>query len=248
MTAGNADGGVGRPEARLQLALDVASLGASLALVSVLRSRVARVEVGTPLLIHSGLPAVEIVRSVLPEGVTMVADTKICDAGKRIAGDAFAAGADVVTVAGAAVDEPTWRGVLEAALALPTVPGTVMVDTVGWPAPAAAPGLRGLVRMAQDAGVVVEDPCPPAQAPAAAIFGIVRGVPDRGAPMDVRYLVAGQVVGGLVEPALKAGFAVVIVGGVVSDADDPSAVWARLLRRGGHGGGGMTVGAMTVAP
>ena len=47
--------------------------------------------------------------------------------------------------------------------------------------------------------------------------------------MDVRYLVAGQVVGGLVEPALKAGFAVVIVGGVVSDADDPSVVWARLL-------------------
>ena len=66
--------------------------------------------------------------------------------------------------------------------------------------------------------------------------------------MDVRYLVAGQVVGGLVEPALKAGFAVVIVGGVVSDADDPSVRLGPPAGRGGHDGGGMTVGAMTVAP
>ena len=99
------DRGAPRPEARLQLALDVASLPGSAALASVLRSRVARVEVGTPLLLHSGMSAVEIVRSVLPEGVTVVADTKICDAGKRIAADAFAAGANVVTVAGVAVDE-----------------------------------------------------------------------------------------------------------------------------------------------
>lgn len=71
------------------------------------------------MLVHSGLAAVEVLRSVAPGGVTVVADTKICDAGGaggRIASDAFEAGAAVVTVAGAAVDSPTWRGVLDAAL------------------------------------------------------------------------------------------------------------------------------------
>ncbi len=91
------------------------------------------------------------------------------------------------------------------------------------------PGPARLVRMAQDAGVVVEI-CvhrPKRQPPP--FSALFEEFLTAGAPMDVRYLVAGQVVGGLVEPALKAGFAVVIVGGVVSDADDPSVVWARLL-------------------
>jgi 3-keto-L-gulonate-6-phosphate decarboxylase len=229
MTPGGPGAVAGRPESRLQLALDVPSLSASLALASVLRSHVARVEVGTPLLLHSGLPTVEIVRSVLPAGVTVVADTKICDAGKRIAGDAFAAGADVVTVAGVAVDEATWLGVLEAARAAPAGPGTVMVDTVGWPAPAAGPGLRAMARMAEDAGVVVEI-CvhrPKRQPPP--FPSLFEEFLSAGAPVSLRYLVAGQVVGGLVEPALKAGFAVVIVGGVVSDAGDPSRIWASLV-------------------
>jgi 3-hexulose-6-phosphate synthase len=219
----------GRPETRLQLALDVPSLTTSVALVSVLRARLARVEVGTPLLLHSGVPAVEIVRSVVPEGVTVVADTKICDAGKRIAGDAFAAGADVVTVAGAAVDEPTWRGVLEAAGAAPAAPGVVMIDTVGWPAPLAGAGLRALARAAEDAGVRVEI-CvhrPKRQPPS--FPALLEEFLAAGAPADLRYLVAGQVVGGLVGPALRAGFGVVIVGGAVSDTSDPFSVWESLL-------------------
>ena len=228
MTPTGGEQSANRPEARLQLALDVPSLRASLALISLVRSRLARVEVGTPLLIHSGVPAVGIVRSVLPEGVTVVADTKICDAGKRIAEDAFAAGADVVTVAGVAVDEPTWWGVLEAAGGAEGGRRAVMVDTVGWPAPAAGPGLRALAGMARDLGVPIEI-CvhrPKRQPPTfPALFGEFR---DAGAPTEPCYLVAGQVVGGLVRPALSAGFGIVIVGGV-SDAGDPSGVWAGLL-------------------
>lgn len=218
-----------RPEARLQLALDVPSLARALALASVLRSRLARVEVGTPLVLHSGVLAVEAVRSVVDLSCTVVADTKICDAGRRIAEDAFAAGADVVTVAGVAVDGPTWRGVLEAAATRPGAPGTVMIDTVGWPLPSAGAGLRELVQMASDTGVVVEICIHRPKHLASPFAELLKGYLVAGAPTGLPYLVAGQVVGGLIAPALRAGFGVVIVGGFVSDASDPSSVWASLL-------------------
>lgn len=50
-----------------------------------------------------------------------------------------------------------------------------------------------------------------------------------GAPSDRPYAVAGQVVSGLVAPALRAGFGVVIVGGAVSESDDPGRAWSSLL-------------------
>ncbi len=88
MCADHLDGGTANaPEARLQLALDVPSLAASLGTVCALRPRLGRVEVGTPLMLHAGVAAIELVRSVLPPGVRVVADTKICDGGNRIAAE-----------------------------------------------------------------------------------------------------------------------------------------------------------------
>ena len=57
--------------------------------------------------------AVEWLRGELGPARTVVADAKICDTGARIARDAFTAGADVVTVVGAAADMTTWKGVLQ---------------------------------------------------------------------------------------------------------------------------------------
>ena len=124
-------------EARLQLALDLPSMRASQAVVAALTPRLARVEVGTPLLLHEGMRAVEWLRGELGPAGTVVADAKICDAGARIARDAFEAGADVVTVVGAAADMTTWKGVLQAAGASPARPA-VLIDTVGWETGAAA--------------------------------------------------------------------------------------------------------------
>lgn len=229
MASGTGDGSLGKPEARLQLALDVPSLSASAHLASVLRSRLARVEVGTPLLLHSGSAAVEIVRSVVREGITVVADTKICDAGGRIARDAFGAGATIVTVTGVAVDGPTWRGVLEAALAAPQAPGTVMIDTIGWPILEAGKSLQSLVQVARAASVPVEV-CvhrPKLQPPPFSV--LFDELVSAGAPADVRYLVAGQMGAGLVSPALTAGFEIVVVGSAVSDVGDPCQAWESLL-------------------
>lgn len=230
MCADHLDGGTANaPEARLQLALDVPSLAASLGTVCALRPRLGRVEVGTPLMLHAGVTAIELVRSVLPPGVRVVADTKICDGGNRIALDSFNAGADVVTVAGVAVDGPTWQGVLEAATSSSETSRTVLIDTVGWDAEAAGPRLRALTEEAAQAGVPVEicvhrpknDP-----PPLPVLFS------QFGSPTSTgvhRRLIAGKMGRGLVAPAIKAGFDVVIVGGAVIDSDDPARDWSALL-------------------
>src|SRR4051812_42398254 len=87
--------------ARMQLALDQTSLQGALSLLAALAGRPSRVEAGTPLLLAEGAAAVRAIREQVGENVVVVADTKICDAGERIARVAFAAGADVVTVVGA---------------------------------------------------------------------------------------------------------------------------------------------------
>jgi 3-keto-L-gulonate-6-phosphate decarboxylase len=216
------------PEASLQLALDLPSLSACQSVVAELAPRPARAEVGTPLLLHEGIRAVEWLRGTLGPAGTVVADTKICDAGARIARDAFAAGADVVTVVGAAADMTTWKGVLQAADVSPGRPA-VLIDTVGWEPAAAAAGLTRLCDAAGREGVRV-DVCvhrpkntPP---PFAELLAQLWAA---GAPHSPGYLVAGQVTGGLVRPALMAGFGIIIVGGAVTEVGHPASVWSALL-------------------
>jgi 3-hexulose-6-phosphate synthase len=219
----------GAPETKLQLALDMPSLPTALAMVCALRPRLARVEVGTPLLLHAGVAAIELVRSVLPAGIKVVADTKICDAGNRIAVDSFSAGADVVTVVGVAVDGPTWRGVLDAVSSEPPVARAVLIDTVGWEAAEAGPRLGALTEEAALSGVPVEvcvhrpkDQPPP-------LPELFRQFASPGRAGVHRRLIAGKMVSGLVAPAIEAGFDVVIVGGAVSDDGDPARAWLTLL-------------------
>jgi 3-keto-L-gulonate-6-phosphate decarboxylase len=235
MTVDHPEGGASMaPETKLQLALDLPSLGAALAIVCALRSRLARVEVGTPLLLHAGVAAIEMVRSVVPPDVIVVSDTKICDAGHRIALHSFNAGADVVTVVGVALDGPTWRGVLDAARSGPAGPRAVLVDTVGWDAAAAGPGLRALTEEAMLSNIPVEicvhrpKDDPPPLPELFRQFGTAGGsaVGNSASP---RHLIAGKMANGQVAPAIRAGFDVVIVGGAVSDSDNPAEAWSTLL-------------------
>ena len=131
-------------------------------------------------MLHAGVAAIELVRSVLPPGVMVVADTKICDGGNRIALDSFNAGADVVTVAGVAVDGPTWQGVLGAATSASEPSRTVLIDTVGWDAEAAGPRLRALTEEAAQAGVPVEILRTPPEGRPAAPAGALRSICQPG--------------------------------------------------------------------
>lgn len=217
------------PEASLQLALDLPSLRVCRAVIADLAPRLARVEVGTPLLLHEGIRAVEWLRGELGPAGTVVADVKICDAGGRIAEDAFGAGADVVTVVGAAADMTTWEGVLQAAGASPGR-AAVMIDTIGWEPEAAATGLPPFCAAAGQAGVTVEVCVHRPKKSPPPFTALLAQLPAAGGSGFPGYLVAGKMTADLVGPALAAGFSTIIVGGAVTEADDPASVWSAFLK------------------
>lgn len=98
---------------RLQLAIDTLELGEALSLVELLGSLVDIVELGTPLILREGVTAIDSMKTRFPDQ-TVLADFKIMDAGAYEAAIAFGAGADIVTVLGAAHDETIRGTVLEA--------------------------------------------------------------------------------------------------------------------------------------
>jgi 3-keto-L-gulonate-6-phosphate decarboxylase len=218
-------GGSAPPEAALQLALDLTSLDDAGSLMARLAPRLSRIEIGTPLALAAGFPAIARIRALSPPAAVIVADVKICDAGEKIARSAFAAGADVVTVVAAAIDDTTWHGVLAAAANRPSAAdgvAPVLIDTVGTqPDPVA---LGGLAVSAAEAGVPV-DLCIHRPKQATPSFADLIG-PVLGHHLGFdRLVVAGKLAPPDVRPALKAGFATLIVGSAVTEAADPSGMW-----------------------
>jgi 3-hexulose-6-phosphate synthase len=215
-------------EAHLQLALDHTDLGESERLVRQLSGRLARVEVGTPLLVSEGLRAVERVRALVGDDIVVVADTKICDAGKRIASSAWAAGADIVTIVAAAIDRTTWEQVVTAASessSLGRADSGVLVDAMNWTV-RRSDLLQWSISAAALAvrfGVCVHRPRERPR-PLPALIADVR-VPGT----DVEYVVAGSMTVATVQPALSAGFSTVIVGQAIADSDDPQKEWDELV-------------------
>jgi 3-hexulose-6-phosphate synthase len=86
---------------KLQLALDLDSVPAALAVLEKTADLVDIVEVGTPLVLHQGASAIRALKKQYPQ-LFVLADFKIMDAGAEEAEIAFEAGADIVTVLAAA--------------------------------------------------------------------------------------------------------------------------------------------------
>lgn len=117
---------------KLQIALDMAGLDEALAILADIGDTVDIVEVGTPWIIREGIRNVTILKEKFP-ALSILADLKIMDAGKLEAGDAFEAGADIVTVMAVAHD-PTVAGAVEAA---EKHGGAIMADLLATADPAA---------------------------------------------------------------------------------------------------------------
>ena len=81
----------------LQLALDHTNLQAALRDVALLQDHVDIVEAGTILCLTEGLGAVKALRAQCPDKI-IVADWKVADAGETLAQQAFAAGANWMTI------------------------------------------------------------------------------------------------------------------------------------------------------
>ena len=109
----------------LQIALDVGDSASLLRIGREVAEHADWIEVGTPWIMQEGMAPVRAIREMLP-GKHIVADLKIMDAGEHEAGIGFSAGADIVTVLGAASDA-TISGAIRAAH---VHDGKVMVDLI----------------------------------------------------------------------------------------------------------------------
>ena len=110
---------------RLQLALDSVDIPAARALLDQVIDLLDIVEIGTPVILREGIRAVTEVKKAFPN-VCVVADLKIMDAGDYEARIALDAGADIVTVLGAAYDV-TIMGAIDQAH---SCGGQVLVDMI----------------------------------------------------------------------------------------------------------------------
>ena len=111
---------------KLQLALDFISIDDALSVAAKAADHVDFIEAGTPLIKSEGLRAVTALKERFPDKV-IVADMKTMDTGFLEADIALKAGADAVSVLGAA-DRETIRGAAEAARKHGKM---LMVDSIG---------------------------------------------------------------------------------------------------------------------
>ena len=98
---------------KLQLAIDVLTSEEALVLAWKTRKFVDIIEIGTPLIKHEGIHLVRLMKALFPEKRLLV-DLKTMDVGEYEADFCFDAGADIVTVLGAA-DLRTIEGAIRSA-------------------------------------------------------------------------------------------------------------------------------------
>src|SRR5271157_6143936 len=110
---------------KLQLALDQTALADAMRVLEATADLLDIAEVGTPLVLSEGARAVREIRRHFPS-LTICADFKVMDAGELEVSLGFTAGADIVTVLGAA-ETATIRLACNAARA---ARGSVMVDLI----------------------------------------------------------------------------------------------------------------------
>ena len=204
---------------KLQVALDFIELPRALKVAAAaVEGGADYIEAGTPLIKSEGLDAVRKLRETFPHK-TIVADMKTMDAGRVEAEAAAKAGANVMTVLGAA-SETTIRECVEAgrhygievAVDLLGVP-----DPVGFARRAAELGVSWLdVHCAIDVQMTGGDPL--------ALLKEIR------AATDLTLAVAGGINSETAAAAAQAGADVIIVGGAIIKAGDPKRAAAEIRK------------------
>ena len=203
----------------LQVALDFINLAQALrAAEEAVEGGATWVEAGTPLIKSEGMAVVRALRERFPEA-TIVADLKIMDAGRTEVEIAAKAGADVITVLGAASDET----ISECVDAARNYDALVQVDLIGCPGPVER------ARRAEELG--------------AAIVGIHTAIDEQmvgASPMTVieevrkavecRLAVAGGINSETAPEAVRAGADIVIVGGAIIKAPDAAEAARRIVQ------------------
>ncbi len=178
------------------------------------------VEAGTPLIKAEGMKAVSRLRKLLPNHF-IVADTKTFDAGWVEAEIAVKAGADMVTVLGAAGREAI-EDVVEACRRLG---GRVCVDLIGVDNP------RRVARVAEDSGadMILLHVGLTLQRRGMRAPDILREVEETVRSVGIPVGVAGGIKHGEAGRFVKIGCKVVVVGSAITKASDPADAARTLL-------------------
>lgn len=202
---------------KLQVAMDVATLDEALTLARQVADYVDIIELGTPLIKHEGVGAISAIKAAHPEK-TVFADMKTADAGELEADIAFTAGADLVTVMGAA-DDDTIRGAVKAAKAHGRGVVADMITVTDRVARAREVAELGVEFCEIHAGLDEQ----------AQEGYSIQSVIDDGKESGVPFSIAGGIDISSIKDVQAAGAVVAVAGGAIHGADDPAAA-ARELR------------------
>jgi 3-hexulose-6-phosphate synthase len=203
--------------AKLQVAIDLLTTEDALALAAKVAPYVDIIELGTPLIKNMGSAVITAMKTAHPDKLVF-ADLKTADAGELEADIAFKAGADLVTVMGAA-GNATIIGAVKAAKAHGK---GVVVDTIGYP---------DRVKRAQEVsamGVEFVELHAGLDEQWTAGYSI-QVLIDEAARAGVPVSIAGGVNISNVAAVIKAGAQVAVAGAAIYGAEDPAAA-AKALR------------------
>ncbi len=205
---------------KLQVALDVATLGDALSLAHQAEDYVDVLELGTPLIKAEGLSAITAIKAAHPDKLVF-ADMKTADAGELEADLAFCAGADLVTVMGAA-DDDTVRG----AVAAGEKHGKdVVADMI-----TVVEGRVARIREVSKMGVSFVEIHAGLDEQAKPGYTI-ETLLDDGRQAGVAFSIAGGVTAETIAAVQDAGATVAVAGGAIRSAADPAAAAKALKSR-----------------
>ncbi|WP_243795123.1 3-hexulose-6-phosphate synthase [Saccharopolyspora gloriosae] len=205
---------------KLQVALDVATLGDALSLAYQAKDYVDVLELGTPLIKAEGLSAITAIKAAHPDKLVF-ADMKTADAGELEADLAFAAGADLVTVMGAA-DDDTVRGAVAAGKKHGKDVVADMITIVE--------GRVSRIREVSKMGVSFVEIHAGLDEQARPGYTIERLVED-GRQAGVPFSIAGGITAETIAAVQDAGAVVAVAGGAIRSAEDPAAAAKALKSR-----------------
>ncbi|MBG6212549.1 MAG: orotidine 5'-phosphate decarboxylase [Cryobacterium sp.] len=201
---------------KLQVAMDVLTTEAALALAAQVAPHVDIIELGTPLIKAEGLSAVTAIKAAHPDKIVF-ADLKTMDAGELEAGIAFAAGADLVTVLGTAGDST----IIGAVAAATKHDKGIVVDLIG----VADKVTRAREVIALGAQFVEMHAGLDEQAEPGFSF---EKLLSQGETAKVPFSLAGGVSIATIKSVQRAGASVAVAGGAIYGAEDPAAAAAAL--------------------
>ena len=203
--------------AKLQVAIDLLTTEEALALAAKVAPYVDIIELGTPLIKKIGSTVITALKAAHPDKLVF-ADLKTADAGELEADIAFKAGADLVTVMGAA-GNATIIGAVKAAKAHGK---GIVVDTIGYP---------DRVKRAQEVtalGVEFVELHAGLDEQWTAGYSI-QVLIDEAARAGVPVSIAGGVNIDNITAVIQAGAIVAVAGAAIYGAEDPAAA-AKALR------------------